>query len=216
MRRFQEEQGNLTVDGMVGPATWRALSALILPPIEDIEPIPEEPKPPPSTTAAQRLRMAKSIVDFEARRDSHGRLAVYNLPPADGGGNYEVAGINDRYHKEKVDELVALINAGKHDEAEQQVIEYVAAYTDVAEKWHPSPAVQSYLRDCVFNRGPTGAMRILQRAAKVPDDGDWGPKTKAAVEALTQTQLLPRLRTARESYERDVAKRDEFRNFGRA
>jgi hypothetical protein len=31
VRQFQREQGNLTVDGMVGPATWRALAALITP-----------------------------------------------------------------------------------------------------------------------------------------------------------------------------------------
>jgi lysozyme family protein len=110
-------------------------------------------------------------------------------------------------------ELVALINAGKHEEAEREVVEYIAAYTDVAAAWHTNPAIQSYLRDCVFNRGPTGAMRILQRAAKVNDDGQYGPVTKAAVEALTPIQLLARLRVARENYEREVVGRDESSQF---
>ena len=39
--------------------------------------------------------MAAAIVNFEARRDSKGHLKVYNLPPEDGGGRYEVAGINN-------------------------------------------------------------------------------------------------------------------------
>ena len=55
--------------------------------------------------------MAKAIVEFEARRDAKGRLAVYALPAGDGGGRYEVAGINDRYHKAEVDHVVALIEA---------------------------------------------------------------------------------------------------------
>jgi lysozyme family protein len=56
-------------------------------------------------------------------------------------------------------------------------------------------------------------MRILQRAAQVPDDGNWGPKTEAAVSALSPTQLLTRLREAREGYERGVAHRDESSKF---
>jgi lysozyme family protein len=73
--------------------------------------------------------------------------------------------------------------------------------------------VQSYLRDCAFNRGPTGSLRILQRAVKVKDDGKWGSNTKAAVESNTPNQVLSRLRAAREQYERDVAKRDESSVF---
>ena len=38
------------------------------------------------STAEERLRMAASIVDFEARRDKQGRLQIYKLPPEDGGG----------------------------------------------------------------------------------------------------------------------------------
>jgi lysozyme family protein len=73
--------------------------------------------------------------------------------------------------------------------------------------------VQFYLRDSVFNRGPTGAMKILQIAAKVKADGAWGPVTRAAVEALSPTQLLSRLRVARENYERTVVGRNETSQF---
>jgi len=38
---------------------------------------------------------ARRIVDYEARRDAQGHLKVYQLPSGDGGGEREVAGIND-------------------------------------------------------------------------------------------------------------------------
>jgi hypothetical protein len=56
-------------------------------------------------------------LDSEARRDKQGNLRVYNLPAADGGGSYEVAGINDRYHPEAASKLKQLIGDGKQQEA---------------------------------------------------------------------------------------------------
>lgn len=46
------------------------------------------PRPP------YQLRIGQWIVNAEARRDSKGRLAIYKLPKADGGGTYEIAGID--------------------------------------------------------------------------------------------------------------------------
>jgi peptidoglycan hydrolase-like protein with peptidoglycan-binding domain len=231
VQRFQQEQG-IEPDGVVGRYSWDLLEKLAKTrgiPLLGETSVVVLPKPPPTTAepdkpppvlelpkpldAEQRLRMAHEIVNFEARRDAHGRLAVYDLPAGDGGGRYEVAGINEKYHKAEVDRLVEMLKAGKYTEAEAEVSRYLADYTDVAAKWHTDPGVQFYLRDCVFNRGPTGAMRILQRAAQVPDDGNWGPKTEAAVSELSPTQLLTRLREARESYERGVAHRDESSKF---
>jgi lysozyme family protein len=157
--------------------------------------------------------MAEQILQYEARRDGSGRLVVYDLPAGDGGGDYEVAGINEKYHPVEAAELRALIKAGKHAEAEARAQEIIATYTDAAAKWHDDPGVQFFLRDSVFNRGPTGAMRILQRAVQVKDDGKWGPITRAAVEAMTPVQLLSRLRVARENYERVVVGRNESSQF---
>jgi peptidoglycan hydrolase-like protein with peptidoglycan-binding domain len=236
--RFQMEQG-VEPDGVVGTYTWALLEKLakargvplfgeapVAVPVLPVPPVVVLPSPLPSPVPipvpvpvpgavadAMRARMAHEIVNFEARRDAHGRLAVYDLPAGDGGGRYEVAGINEKYHKEEVDHLVELIKAGKHDQAEKEVAEYLAKYTDAADKWHTDPGVRFYLRDCIFNRGPKGAMRILQRACQVPDDGEWGPRTEAAVKALSAAQLLPRMREARESYERAVAHRDESSKF---
>jgi lysozyme family protein len=161
------------------------------------------------------MAMAAAIVSFEARRDSQGRIAIYQLPPTDGGGTNEVAGINDRFHKEVVDELVLLIQQDRHDEAEQRARVFIAEYTDRAAEWTGVAGVEAYVRDSVFNRGPKGGARIMQRALNVEDDGDVGDITKGAmaVQEGTPAELLKRLRASREQYERDVVGRDESSIF---
>lgn len=158
---------------------------------------------PKGITLAMRRRMARAIVDFEARR-VNGKLAVYRLPSNDGGGTYEVAGINDRYHPQQAAKLKALVEAGKHAEAELSAADYLIAYTNVAAGWTPYAGVEFYLRDSVFNRGPKGAARILQRGLGVEDDGEIGPTTRAAMDKLTADEILRRLRTGREDYERKI------------
>ena len=167
------------------------------------------------STSEQRQRMAAAIVNFEARRDANGHLAVYDLPAGDGGGRYEVAGINERYNKEAADALVAMVQAGQFAEAETYAADFIARDTDKAASWTRVPAIESYLRDCVFNRGAGGGARILQRAVGVDDDGSVGQLTKAAVATAeaNASALLASLRAAREQYERDVAHRDETSKF---
>lgn len=165
---------------------------------------PPLPNIPVETT--DRLRMARAILDFEARRNSDGHLAVYPLPAGDRGGSYEVAGINETYDKPMAEKLVALLRAGEFDEAESVATEYIASNTDPAAELSSIPMVQFFLRDCVFNRGQTGAIRILQRALHVHDNGIVGPITRAA---MTKAEVLPKalltsLRRAREEYEREV------------
>jgi lysozyme family protein len=169
------------------------------------------------STGEERLRIAKSILDFEARRDAAGRLAVYQLHPDDGGGTYEVAGINDRYHPAEARALADLIAAGRHAEAETRAIEFMARFTDVVRPWSGVTAIESYLRDSAFNRGPKGAARILQRALGTDDDGRIGPITLRALAAAESdpVALLDGLRAARERYEREVVGRDETSRFWR-
>lgn len=161
-----------------------------------------------------RMDIARAIVGFEGRY-KNGKLQVYKLPPGDGGGVYEVAGICDRYHPHETAQLVALIQDGKHKEAEERAAEYVAAYTDCAARWTASAGIEAFLRDCVFNRGARGAAKILQMAVgfKGKDvDGVVGPKTLAAVARMpTLLGLLAALRNAREQYEIEkVGKRAQF------
>lgn len=138
------------------------------------------------STPEQRMRMAKQIVDFEARRDKKGHLQVYKLPAWDGGGRYEVAGINEKYNKEVCDHLVELIEAGKYDKAEELATEFIASDTDVVVTWSKLPAIEFYLRDSVFNRGHAGGAKILQMALGVEPDGVVGARTRAVLAVAEQ------------------------------
>lgn len=161
-----------------------------------------------------RLEIAQQIVNWEARRDSAGHLKIYPLPASDGGGTFEVAGINDKYHPAKARELANLIRGGAYAEAERRAVEYIASYTDAAD-WSTLPGIDVFLRDCAFNRGVGGAGKILQIAlGGLEIDGAVGPKTIAALRAREARPfvLLARLRCARERYEERVAPgRPEFR-----
>lgn len=159
-----------------------------------------------------RMDIARAIVGFEARRDAKGRIKAYRLPPGDGGGVWEVAGINDRYHPHETADLVRLIEDKKHAEAEERAAEYIAIYTDCAASWTANRGIEAFLRDSVFNRGARGAAKILQMAVGAPVDGVVGPKTLAAAAKLkTPVALLAALRDARERYELlKVGKRAQF------
>ncbi len=183
---------------------------------EEATPVPPPmeipaPAPPIDSPAHAELRrkMAESILNFEARRDPQGHLRVYNLPAGDGGGRYEVAGINERYDPEEAAKLRDMLTAGRYDEAEREATEYIAKYTDVAAKWTTVPSIEAYLRDCIFNRGPGGAARILQMALGVTVDGGVGPQTLGALRQAEKdpAKLLVALRVAREQYELRVAGR---------
>jgi lysozyme family protein len=181
-----------------------------MPPIIGAKPVEAAPlivavTAKPSDTADRRTRMGRVILSFEARRDAKGRLAVYKLPANDGGGSYEVAGINDRYHPAQASQLRAMIDAGRYAEAEASATEYMVKYTDVAASWTTNAGVEFYLRDCVFNRGPGGAAKILQIALGVGVDGSVGTDTREALSKAEPGALLDKLRAAREHYEDQVA-----------
>jgi lysozyme family protein len=169
------------------------------------------------------------IVKFEGRYQG-GKLQHYKLPPGDGGGTGEVAGINEKYHGPKYRQLKALIEAGKHTEAEQEAALYIAEYTKAVLGFFPADvdpnqygAIQFILRDTCFNRGPGGAAAVLQIAlnAGLKVDAAVGPNTrKLFAEALKNDKegLPAKLTKARETYERNSypwksGKRDESSKF---
>lgn len=164
-------------------------------------------------------QIGQFIVNKEGRRDASGNLTYYNLPTGDGGGAYEVAGINVKYHPVKARELKSLIVEGKHKEAEEAAVDYVVEFTRSVKGWHPDVRVQCYLRDIAFNRGPTGCAKIFQQALKTAGsysgelDGDVGPDTRAAASKHSAEDLLLRLLLARQWYERTVAGRSEGNKF---
>lgn len=156
--------------------------------------------PEPAAQVERRRRMAQAILSYEARRDAKGRLAIYRA----GDGSREIAGVSETHHPTEFRKLSRLIEAGLHAETERAVADYALAYTALAAGWTSDPGVEFYLRDCVFNRGPTGAVRVLQRALGVEDDGRFGPATQAALRSARPAELLGKLRIARENYEREV------------
>ncbi|CUH51898.1 lysozyme family protein [Shimia marina] len=158
--------------------------------------------------------MVQRIVNSEARRNARGELVVYALRPEDGGGRYEVAGINERYHSEKAAELKALIEAGHPIQAEREAVRYIKEYTNTSGAISENPGLSYNLRDCAWNRGPTGAIKILQGALEVATDGHFGPISQAALTQASRdfTALLQSIRTSRENYERTRG-RDESSIF---
>jgi lysozyme family protein len=177
----------------------------------------------------KRIEMGREIVRFEGRYKD-GKLQVYYLPAEDGGGAYEIAGINDRYHPKKAKELRDLIEEGKHKQAEDEAAIYIEEYTRSVLKFFPSPeladanpAIEFVLRDSCFNRGPKGAATILQHALGMEEiDGIVGPATRAEFARQLvdpgPVELLEQITQARETYERNVypwkpSKRDESSKF---
>ncbi|BCX47476.1 hypothetical protein HAHE_13840 [Haloferula helveola] len=172
-----------------------------------------------STEETVRLGICKKIVDFEARRNNKGKIIVYKLPSGDGGGTYEIAGINEKYHPEMAAKLKRMIETQKNpDRAEALAVIYIATYTDAAARWSVNYGVESYLRDSMWNRGPGGAAKILQLALgfkKSDVDGLVGPQTLGALATAEAKPVafLAELRAARERYEREYVKRDETSKF---
>lgn len=203
----------LTEDGYAGDNTseaFRLLTGYFLLGDSRTSSSPPPPTPEPPVTVAvpgtRRLRIGRTIVGWEARRDSKGRIQVYQLPPNDGGGRYEVAGINEKYDPVQAKKLAALVKAGKFQQVEDEAAEYIAKYTDRVAALVTNAGLDAFLRDCTFNRGFGGATKILQLALGVSVTGSIGPATKEALSKLEKTkpvELLQDLRVAREKYERD-------------
>jgi lysozyme family protein len=181
------------------------------------------------TPAEKRHAMGKSIVEFEGRYKD-GKLQHYKLPPGDGGGAGEVAGINEKHHPQQYAKLCGLIEGGAHQEAEHEAARYIEEYTRKVVNFFPSraaaeanPAIEFVLRDCAFNRGLKGAATTLQIALGMHAiDGVVGPMTHREfarqLEDPGPTVVLRALTAARETYERNVypwktGSRDESSKF---
>lgn len=164
------------------------------------------------------------VKEFEGRYKG-GKLQWYKLPSGDGGGAFEVAGINERYHDEMAWNLRRLIDDGFHEKAERDAANYIISYTDPVLKFFPranrpekNPGVEFILRDCFFNRGPTGSARILQIALGMKDvDGIVGPATRAElgkqIDEIGSQRVVSKISKARETYERNVVGRNEKSKF---
>lgn len=156
------------------------------------------------------MRAGLAIVDLEARRDKNGHPILYELPANDGGGRSEIAGINERYHPD----ALARIKAAAPRDRERLCAEYIEEYTlsttgldDIVLR----PGTRFFILDATFNRGPGGSAWMVQQAVKklgapVIVDGNWGPRTRAAIAIVDRDKpgrILDTLRRVREDYERE-------------
>ena len=210
----------IAAQGMLAPKMIRASTTAVFAILVALVGCAQETRQPfsPSSHTEERrtlaLEMVQHIVNFEARRDDTGKIVVYDLDPADGGGLYEVAGINERYHRAEAARLRGIIDAGDPDQAEREAVLYIFGKTSHPARHASTNAIKFLLRDIAWNRGPTGAVKTLQIALNVKADGIVGPITLGALRQAEAdpAALITEIRRAREVYER-LKGRDESSKF---
>lgn len=74
------------------------------------------------------------------------------------------------------------------------------------------PAIKFQFFDAAVNHGHGNAVRFLQRAARVADDGQWGKVSQAALDAMDHNDALLRFLGYRLKFWASLKK---FDNFGR-
>jgi hypothetical protein len=178
-----------------------------------IEPMSEYVKPPtePAQQPSGELPLPLQTVEWEGRKDKQGNLSVYKLPTGDMGGNFEVAGINDRYHPEAFKAISSL----PAQERAKAAAEYIQGYTAPLVEKLPQ-ALQPFTQDLAFNRGLGGATKYIQQGLntlgqKVAVDGGFGPKTLAAINQVEPRALMRAASDAQLQDEYNMAERNPAR-----
>jgi len=178
-----------------------------------IEPMSEYVKPPtaPAQQPSGELPLPLQTVEWEGRKDKQGNLSVYKLPTGDMGGNFEVAGINDRYHPEAFKAISSL----PAQERAKAAAEYIQGYTAPLVEKLPQ-ALQPFTQDLAFNRGLGGATKYIQQGLntlgqKVAVDGGLGPKTLAAINQVEPRALMRAASDAQLQDEYNMAERNPAR-----
>jgi hypothetical protein len=178
-----------------------------------IEPMSEYVKPPtaPAQQPSGALPLPLQTVEWEGRKDKQGNLSVYKLPTGDMGGNFEVAGINDRYHPEAFKAISSL----PAQERAKAAAEYIQGYTAPLVEKLPQ-ALQPFTQDLAFNRGLGGATKYIQQGLntlgqRVAVDGGFGPKTLAAINQVEPRALMRATSDAQLQDEYNMAERNPAR-----
>ena len=78
----------------------------------------------------------------------------------------------------------------------------------IGERTHPAVKFQFF--DAIVNHGAGNAWRILQRAARVADDGQWGKVSQAALDAMDPNDALLRFLGMRFRFWALLKKFDEY------
>jgi len=187
----------------------QALLAKIFKPKKTSEPPPAPPRDPVAAFRDSN-HAAWHVVNLEARRDQSGYPILYELPANDGGGRWEIAGINERYHPD----ALARIRAAKPSEREALCMAHIEGYyrrSTGVERGMYRAGTDFLLMDITFNRGPGGAAWIARAAlqalgAEITPGASFGPLTKKLLSDFDTDRpadLLGHLRNSRERYERE-------------
>jgi lysozyme family protein len=151
------------------------------------------------------LLAAMETVKFEGRFDHNGNLTIYKLPDGDGGGSYEIAGINDKYHPEEFKRISSL----PAEERAKEAARYIKEYTSPLVSKLPE-VMQAFVQDLSFNRGMGGATKFIQKGlnalgVKVDVDGKIGHQTLEAISKVHPRTLMQAISQAQLDYEYDLA-----------
>jgi lysozyme family protein len=142
----------------------------------------------------------------EGRFDKQGHLEVYSLPSGDGGGSFEIAGINDRYHPE----MAAKLRDAAPETRATMAADYIAGYVAPTVSKLPKQ-LQGFAADMTFNRGAGGMTRYLQEALntmgqELKVDGALGPKTLEALSKVSDNKkLMQAMSQAQQNHELRMA-----------
>jgi len=172
----------------------------------------EEPQTMQTKPEQDALQIAAlKTIDFEARKDKQGNVQVYKLPAGDMGGNFEVAGINDKYHPDAFRRISSLPAQERAQAAARYVKEYTSPFVSKLPK-----EVQPFAQDLAFNRGMGGATKYIQQGLntlgqKVAVDGGLGPKTLAAINQVDPKALMRAASQAQLEDEYRMAQRNPAR-----
>lgn len=78
----------------------------------------------------------------------------------------------------------------------------------IGDKTHP--AIKFQVFDAAVNHGRGNAIRLLQRAVKVADDGKWGKLSQAGLDAMDHNDVLMRFLGYRLKFWASLKRFDEF------
>lgn len=149
------------------------------------------------------------IFNSEKQVDANGNLKVYYLHADDGGGAFEIAGINVEYHRDEANALKTLVEQGQYQQAEARAKAYIGQYTNtVTSISNGNPGIDYALRDACFNRGLGGASWMAKYVVGLPTSQRQATaeQRKVILEAQQKDPIgfLNKFRAASEVYEKDV------------
>lgn len=157
--------------------------------------------------------IGRRIIDNEWSPDQ--RVRINKLPSSDGGGSYEVLGINEKYHPVMASYLAGLVQSGADDNLIRSLAaSYVEQYTDeVGMVFRGAGAdsfgLEQFVRDMHFNGGPGGGSSVLARALGVRNGGyrSLAGALRTFLREHGEAELAKRLKDARDGYYKGIAAR---------